>query len=203
MQGSEEWRMSRLGKVTASRVHDILKGRSGYKASRKKYMTELAIEILTQKPQDDFYKSKAMERGTEQEPFARMEYEVRNNVIVNEVDLIDHETIKNFGASPDGLINEDGSLEIKCPETHTHFDTLINGSIKPEYKTQMQCVMMCCNRKWCDFVSFDDRSPENLQYFCKRIKADIAHQKEIELEIMLFNAELLAFVKKLGELNEQ
>ena len=183
VQGSDEWKMSRCGCVTASRVIDIVKGVKGkYTASRKNYMAEKVCEILTGEP-TEYFTSGAMEWGTENEPYARAAYEGIKGVFVEEVGFINHPVISRFGASPDGLVNNDGSIEIKCPNTATHLDTLINGTIKRDYIYQMQTVMLCGNREWCDFVSYDPRLPEDLSTYIHRVMRDETIIMEIVDEV--------------------
>ena len=201
-QGTDEWRAQRLGKVTASRVHDIMPGKRGYKAARKNYMAELAIERLTGEPQDNGVNTAAMQWGTDNEPFARSEYEVVNDVMIQEVGFIDHPEIPNFGASPDGLVGEDGAIEIKCPNSATHIETLFTGKVKPEYFYQMHTVIMCTGRQWCDFFSFDPRMSDNLCRYQQRFYRDEVVAAEIKIEVEKFLEELNIMVKKLEEMRE-
>lgn len=199
-QKSEEWFAARLGKVTASRVADVIaKTKTGYSASRENYMAQLVVERLTN-TQAESYTNAAMQWGTDQEPFARAAYEVQQNVLVDETGLVDHPTIEMAGASPDGLVGEDGLVEIKCPNTATHIDTLLNQTVPAKYITQMQFQMACTGRQWCDFVSFDPRMPQKAQIFIKRVPRDDAFIKEIESEIKKFLAEVSAKVDQLNKL---
>lgn len=199
-QKSEEWFKARLGKVTASRVADVLaKTKTGYSASRDNYMAQLVVERLTNTQAESFTNA-AMQWGTDQEPFARAAYEVAQNVMVEETGLVDHPTIPMAGASPDGLIGEDGLVEIKCPNTATHIDTLLTQTVPAKYITQMQFQMACTGRQWCDFVSFDPRMPAKAQLFVKRVMRDEAFIKEIETEIKKFLAEVTAKVEQLNKL---
>lgn len=188
-QGSLEWKMARCGKVTASRLADIMaRTKSGYAATRDNYMHELLIERLTGQPSES-YQSPAMRWGIEQEPFARAEYEARMVTIVEQVGFINHPRIFNFGASPDGLV-DDGLIEIKCPETKEHVRVLLGGSISQRYILQMHGQMMCTSRPWCDFVSYDFRMPYKGQILIKRVPLDNALVAEIETEIIKFLADL-------------
>ena len=199
-QKSEEWFKARLGKVTASRVADVLaKTKTGYSASRDNYMAQLVVERMTNTQAESFTNA-AMQWGTDQEPFARAAYEVSQNVMVEETGLVDHPTIPMAGASPDGLIGEDGLVEIKCPNTATHIDTLLTQTVPGKYITQMQFQMACTGRQWCDFVSFDPRMPAKAQLFVKRVMRDEAFIKEIETEIKKFLAEVTAKVEQLNKL---
>jgi len=170
-QRSEEWFAARCGKVTASRVADIIaKTKTGASASRENYLAQLVCERMTGKPAES-YSNSAMQWGTDTEPFARAAYEARMDLLVTEVGFIDHPWIAMSGASPDGLANE-GMVEIKCPNTATHIDTLLSRTVPAKYITQMMWQMACADRPWCDFVSFDPRLPEKHQLFIKRINYD-------------------------------
>lgn len=190
-QRSPEWFAARCGKVTASRLYDVMaRTKSGYAASRQNYMAELICQRLTGKPEEGFTNA-AMMRGTELEPVAREMYALNEfDAVISEVGLIDHPTIAGFAASPDGLVNDDGLIEIKCPNTWTHLQTLKTGTPKRQYLLQMHAQMMCTGRKWCDFVSFDDRLPPELAYFKTRINFDEVLAAEIEQEVVKFLAEL-------------
>lgn len=200
IQGSAEWHELRRGKITASRVVDILPGVKGnYLAGRKNYLAEKVCEILTGEVADSFT-NEAMQHGTDTEPLARSAYEAKTGNLVDEVGFVLYPEYKHFGASPDGLVNQDGCIEIKCPNTATHIDTLLNGNVKRQYKIQMQCVMMCCQRIWCDFISFDDRMPEKNQLYIKRFEFDNKLAAQIRAEIELFSVELNSMLQKLKEL---
>ena len=201
-QRTEEWFSARLGKVTASRVADVVaKTKSGYSASRANYMAQLVVERMTNK-QAESYSNAAMEWGTEQEPLARAAYEAEVGVLVDEVGMIDHPTVEMSGASPDGLVGEDGLVEIKCPTTATHIDTLMGEEAPKKYYDQMQWQMACTGRKWCDFVSFDPRMPEGLQLFVKRVERDDQYIAMLESEVATFLQEVSDKVNKLKSLME-
>lgn len=189
-QRSDEWFAARIGKVTASRVADVLaKTQSGYAASRANYMAQLVCERLTGQ-REEFFISGAMQHGTDTEPLARAAYESLKDVLVDEVGFVPHPSIEMAGASPDGLVGDDGLLEIKCPNTATHIDTLLTQTVPSKYNTQMQFQMACTGRSWCDFVSFDNRLPEELQLFVKRVPRDDVFIKQTEDAIVKFLAEL-------------
>ena len=199
-QRTAEWFQARLGKVTASRVADVIaKTKTGYSASRENYMAQLVVERLTN-TQAESYTNAAMQWGTDQEPFARAAYEIKMGVMVEETGLVDHPNIAMAGASPDGLVGEDGLVEIKCPNTATHIDTLLTQTVPAKYITQMQFQMACTGRQWCDFVSFDPRMPQKAQIFIKRVLRDDSFIKEIESEIKKFLAEVSAKVDQLNKL---
>ena len=196
-QKTPEWHEARLGKVTASRVADIVaKTKSGYSTSRANYMAELLCERLTGKA-SDFFQSSAMQWGTETEPMACAAYESRSGNLVTATGLVVHPEIEMAGASPDGLIDDDGLIEIKCPLTATHIDTLLGKSVPGKYVTQIHWQMACTGRSWCDFVSFDPRMPEEMQLFIKRVERDDKLVQELEKEVKLFLTELDDKVKAL------
>jgi putative phage-type endonuclease len=196
-QGTEEWFTIRIGKVTASRVADVIaKTKTGYSASRDNYMAQLVCERLTGQKGESFTNA-AMQHGTETEPLARAAYEALKDVLVDEVGFVPHPTIEMAGASPDGLVGDDGLIEIKCPNTATHIDTLLSQTVPGKYNTQMQFQMACTGRQYCDFVSFDNRLPEELQLFVMRVPRDEVFIRLIEAEIVQFLAELDDKINKL------
>jgi putative phage-type endonuclease len=199
-QRSPEWFAARLGKVTASRVADVIaKTKTGYSTSRENYMAQLICERMTGQKQESFTNA-AMEWGTETEPLARAAYEAHANVLVDEVGIIDHPFIPMSAASPDGLIGDDGMLEIKCPNTANHFDTLLKDEPPTKYIPQMQWQMACANRLWCDFVSFDPRAPKGLQLFVKRVERDDKYILGLEAEVHKFLEEMGTRIEKLNKL---
>lgn len=197
-QRSPEWFAARLGKVTASRVADVIaKTKSGYSTSRANYLAELLAERLTGNPAVAFHNA-AMNWGTEQEPEAVAAYEWRTDAAVELVGFVSHPSIDMSGASPDGLVGDDGLLEVKCPLTANHIETLRGAAVPEKYLTQMYWQMACTGRAWCDFVSFDPRLPESMRLFVKRIPRDPARIAELEAEVSAFLAEL---DKTVGELS--
>jgi len=185
-QRSDEWFAARLGKVTASRVADVIaKTKTGPSASRENYATQLVLERLTNK-QADSYTNAAMQWGTETEPMARQAYELKRGLFVNETGFVDHPTIEMSGASPDGLVGTDGLIEVKCPNSATHMETMLTQKVPPKYIPQMMWQMACTGRNWCDFVSYDPRFPENLQIFIERVTYDPTYVRMLELEITQF-----------------
>ena len=203
-QRSPEWFAARLGKVTASRVADIVaKTKAGYSTSRANYMSELIVERLTGSV-TDFYQNSAMLWGTNTEPLARAAYEALAGELVEEVGFVPHPTIPMSGASPDGLIGDAGLLEIKCPNTSTHIETVLSQEASAKYITQMQWQMACTGREYCDFVSFDPRLPAEMSIFVRRVSRDEVLIKSLEEEVSKFLAEIdekIATIKKLtGEI---
>ena len=200
IQGSEAWFAQRCGKATASRISDIVaKTKSGYSTSRANYMAQLVVERMTNQVAES-YTNAAMEWGIENEGFARANYESKMNLLVTETGAIDHPTIAMSAASPDGLVGDGGCLEIKCPNTATHIETVLGGEIAKKYFDQMQWQMACTDSNWCDFVSFDPRMPEGLQLFIKRVSRNDTYLAELEVEVVQFLREVDYKVNKLNDL---
>ena len=201
-QRTDEWFAARRGKVTASRVADVIaKTKTGWGASRGNYMAQLIAERLTGTTAES-YTNAAMQWGTDTEPQARAAYEFFEGVEVKEIGFVVHPKIKEAGASPDGFVNKAGEVQIKCPNTGTHIETLLGGKIPAKYITQMQWGLACSGRKWCDFVSFDPRMPPHLQLFVKRVDRDAERIKELEEMVDEFLGELDAKVIALNALEE-
>lgn len=173
IQGTQEWLQARCGRFTASRMADLTaRTKSGQSASRKNYLAELLIERLTNTPTESFT-SAAMQWGTDNEPEARRLYELSHFVTVDEVGFIVHPVYEYAGASPDGLVGDDGAIEIKCPNTATHVETLRSGTIPDKYYKQIQWVLDCTRREWCDFVSYDPRMKDSrLVMFVRSVPRD-------------------------------
>lgn len=200
IQGSEEWILARVGSLGASRVQEVIsRTKGGYGASRANLMAELIAERLTGMPAERFV-SDAMAHGTETEPLARAAYELRTGASVTQVGLILHPTIAGTHASPDGLVLDDGLVEIKAPSTKTHIETLLTGAIPQKYVTQMTWQLICTGREWCDFASFDPRMPESMRLFIRQVPLDRKFADELETEVRAFLVELDA---KLAMLNTQ
>jgi putative phage-type endonuclease len=196
-QGSDEWLQARLGKVTASRIADVMaKTKTGYSTSRKNYCVELALERIKGSREESFTNA-AMAWGTEQEPLARAAYESHTGEIVDEVGLVMHPTMAMCAASPDGLVGDDGLIEIKNPNSATHIETIFSGKPDGKYVYQMAWQMACTGRKWADFVSYDSRLPDYARLFIKRIPRDDALIAEIEQEVSAFLKEVDAMVNKI------
>jgi putative phage-type endonuclease len=199
-QRTEEWFAARCGKVTASRVADIIaKTKTGYSASRENYLAQLVCERMTGKPAES-YSNAAMQWGTDQEPFARAAYEADKDVLVQEVGFVVHPTIAGAGASPDGLVGDYGLVEIKCPNTATHIQTLLDQKVPDKYNIQMQWQMACTGRQWCDFASFDPRMEEGLQLFIKRVEYHPLYVAELEKEVINFLMDVEDKIRKLNKL---
>jgi len=192
VQGTEEWLQARLGFCTASRVNDALAGKDT--ETRKNYLWQLVAERLTKTPQAGFAPNAAMIRGTEQEPIARAAYEAHSGVFVDQVGFVPHPTIKWLGASPDGLVGDDGLVEIKNPNTATHLQYRKAGKVPTKYKNQMMLQLACTGRKWCDFVSFDSRLPTSKMLFIVRFEPEQKEIDEMLDKIKVFLAEVEAEV---------
>jgi len=195
-QRTDEWFAARLGKVTASRVADVIaKTKTGYSSSRDNYMAQLVCERLTGKPTEGFSNA-AMEWGTQTEPQARAAYSAKTGELVEEVGFIPHASVPGSGASPDGFVGE-GLIEIKCPNTATHLEYVLDGKPPGKYVTQMQWQMSVTGAPWCDFVSYDPRLPEHLQLLIVRVPRDDEYIKMLEQEVTKFLQELDEKVNKL------
>ena len=198
-QGSPEWFALRLGKVTASRIADVMaKPRVPGAGMRVNYMWQLAVERLTQQPMKT-YQSKTMLEAHEWEPIARAAYVFRTDQPVKKVAFVDHQRIEMSGCSPDGLVGDDGLVEIKCPELTAHMDTLLRDVIPGEYVKQMQFQMACTQRQWCDFVSFQADLPERMRVAIIRCKRDQGMIDEMENEVRKFHDDLTRSVEQLQE----
>lgn len=190
LQGNDDWKRDRLGKITASRAKDVMaRTKSGYAASRTNYMMQLLCERLTGTWEEGFV-SAAMQRGIEMEPLSISAYEVATGNIVMPTGFIVHPEFSDIGASPDGLIGGDGLIECKNPNTAQHVACLQSGEPDKKYWWQMQCQMACTGRAWCDFVSFDDRMPDELQLFIARVERDEQAISDMVDECLEFLGEL-------------
>jgi len=204
-QRTEEWFQQRLGKVTASRISDVIaKTKTGVSTSRQNYLVQLVSERITGKKGDSFV-NQAMLDGIERESAARELYERTRGVSVTEVGFFDHPTIAMSGASPDGAVNaeEDGKyaglIEIKCPIETTHTNTLMSKSVPSKYIPQMQWQLACTGAKWVDFVSYNPNFPEELQLFVARVDRDDTYIGELETEVLKFLDEVDQTILKLKE----
>lgn len=196
-QRTDEWKIDRCGKVTASRIADVMaKIKSGEAAARADYRAQIVAELISGRPQENGYVSMEMLNGIEQEDFARAAYELERGVLVEEVGFIDHQTIEMAGASPDGLVEDDGLVEIKCPKLKTHISYVLSGSIPSRYVMQMQWQMACTGRKWCDFVSYNP-SCQLVPIYILRVERDEKMIDELEKEVKKFLSEVMQDVQGL------
>jgi len=205
-QRTDEWFQARLGKVTASRISDVLaKTKTGYSISRQNYLVQLVTERLTGQKADSFFMNQAMQDGVDREPIARKLYEVLNDVIVTEVGFYDHPRIAMSGASPDGVLPEllvfgIGLVEIKCPIETTHTNTLMSKKVPSKYIPQIQWQMACVpNAKFCDFISYNPNFPPEMQLFVSRVEKDLQYVLELEAEVEQFLKEVDQAILQLKE----
>jgi putative phage-type endonuclease len=187
---TEAWFAARLGKVTASRIADATaRIKNGWGASRANYMAELIAERLTSTPAES-YTNAAMQWGIDHEAEARAAYEFYTDATVGLGGFIAHPKIPDAGASPDGFIESAGLLEIKCPNTATHIDTLLALSLPEKYLKQMQFQMACSGAMWCDFVSYDPRMPESMRLFVRRVERNAGLIASLEQDVREFLTEM-------------
>jgi putative phage-type endonuclease len=185
-QGSEEWFKARLGKVTASGVADVLaKTKTGASASRSNYLIKLAIQRTTEVIEEGFT-NEAMQWGKDNEAQARVAYEIASNSFVDQIAFVEHPRIKWFGASPDGLVDADGLVEIKCPNSATHWEYFKAKAPPRKYYIQMQAQMACTGRQWCDFVSFDPRMPDRSKLLIVRVPRNNDFIADMEKDVQEF-----------------
>ena len=201
-QGSEQWKLSRVGVLTASQAHRVIKkgrGGKGYSAERQSYMMQLVAEVCTgQSPE---ISGAPLRWGNDNEEFACDAYEARKFEMVDHCGIIYKDETKRFGASPDGLVSDDGAIEIKCPfTTVVHLDSMLNGTIKPEYHTQMQFLMWVTGREWVDFCSFDPRMTGDpiKRLHVIRVNRDEEKMEEFDLEMPKFIQEMDEILTLLG-----
>lgn len=199
LQSDPEWATARLGHVTASRVADVVaRTKTGWGASRANYAAELVAERLTLTPAPSFTNA-AMQWGVDTEATARAAYEFRTDASTGESAFVKHQRIEWAGASPDGFVGDDGLVEFKCPNTATHIDTLLRGTIPDKYRLQMAWQLACTGRAWCDFVSFDPRLPEEMRLFVQRFDRDDKVIGELERDVEAFLAEIDDTLKQLRQ----
>ena len=204
-QRTEEWFQQRLGKVTASRISDVIaKTKTGVSTSRQNYLIQLVSERLTGK-KGDSYVNQAMLDGIEREDAARKLYEIERNISVSEVGFFEHPVLSMSGASPDGAVHAQiegkyaGIIEIKCPIETTHTNTLMSKSVPSKYIPQMQWQLACTGASWVDFVSYNPNFPPELQLFISRVDRDQSYISELEVEVEKFLEEVEQTIIKLKE----
>lgn len=203
IQGSDEWLAARCGKVTASRIGDLIaRTKTGPSASRANYLAQLIAERLTGSVARG-YVSAEMQWGTDHEADACAAYAFMHDAELAETGFVLHPAIDGSGASPDRLVAADGLLEVKCPNTATHLDTLLSGVVPQRYQPQMQWQMACTGRQWCDFASFDPRLPPSMRLFVRRVPRDDDVIALLEKEVRTFLAELEAKVAALVQTYER
>lgn len=195
-QGSGDWLQARVGCATASRFRDVqAKLKSGQPAAaRRAYMIRLIAERLTGQPVQTFVTA-AMQWGTDNEPAARIEYAWQRELIVSEIGFVRHPSLL-AGASPDGLVGDDGLIEIKCPSTETHLETRLDG-MPADHRAQIQGQLWITGRQWCDFVSYDPRLPERYRLYVERIPRDDAYIRQLDADVREFLADVESAIKTL------
>lgn len=196
-QRTDDWFAARLGKITASRIADILQvAGKPETAKRRNYRTELICERLTG-VRSESYTNEAMQRGIDLEPVARSVFEMYKLVTVVEVGFIDHPSIPMAGASPDGLIGDDAIIEIKCPQPNTHVETLMDGKVPTKYIPQIQWQLACTGRKVCYFTSYCPEMGNNLELAVFTVPRDDTYIKMLETEVERFNNEIETYLEQL------
>ena len=196
LQRNENWHADRCGKVTASRIKDI-----DAKPAKGKAHNALTLTILAERltgVQEETKINQLMQWGIDQEPYAITAYENETGAFVCETGFIDHPVISNSGASPDGLVGKDGQIEVKCPSTTTHINTLLTRKVPDEHMPQITWQLACTRRKWCDFVSYDPRLPEHLRLVVIRVNAEDLDIAGIEQSVIRFNQKIDQIIAKLN-----
>ena len=198
-QGTDEWKLARLGYVSASNLDAVMaRGKSGEAITRKKYKVRLAAERLTGEITES-YSNAAMEWGVVNEEKAAMAYEVSKDTLLDRTGFWKHPTISWLGCSPDRLVGSDGLVEIKCPDSSTHVDYLLAKQVPTEYVKQVQGQIWVMEREWCDFVSYDPRMPEKNRLLVVRAYRDEELIKQMQEEVEKFLNEVDQLIIKLGE----
>lgn len=198
-QGTPEWKLQRLGLVTASRIADVMaRTRGGFSATRQGYMMALITERLTGEPMQT-YSNSAMDWGREKEGEARAAYAARTGTIVEEVGFIRHPTLE-AGASPDGLVGSDTIIEIKCPNSQTMVEWIESREIPTRYRLQIQWQLAVTGRDMAHFVGYDPRLPEHLRLLIIEEPRNQQMILEITGEVERFLGELNEKLKKLKEM---
>lgn len=197
-QRSPEWFAQRAGKFTASSFADLMATtRSGPSASRAKLIARLVCERLTGNPAES-YTNSAMQRGIELEPEARIAYEFETGTHVEQVGFIDHPIVSMCGCSPDGLVGDDGMVEIKCPGEAAHLDYLRRGSHAQEYRWQLQGQLWVTGRSWVEIASYHPAFPQRMQLAIVRVARDEAEIAELHKSVTAGNAEIAAIIDELN-----
>ena len=196
---SDAWFKNRMGRITASRIADVMNftQKGGEGAKRKSYRMQLCAERLTNLMATHFV-SLEMQRGIEMEATAIEMYQLATQSMVIPCGFVLHPEWDFAGASPDGLVDADGLIEVKCPKSETLIEWRLTGQAPDEYLFQMQWQMACTGRKWCDFYGFDDRLPSPISHLIARIERDEAMISQISEAVLQLNAEIEAMIEVLG-----
>jgi putative phage-type endonuclease len=215
-QRTEEWLRARAGRVTSTGVADVLRVRKDGKPSdlRQTYLGRIVAERMTGQPIENGFQSAAMMWGVEQEPAAKGAYSALTGAHIDEEGLVEHPVLNYASCSPDGLVSqidtfdadftkitttENGCIEVKCPNTATHIQTLLTEKVKPDYIHQMNWIMACTGSDWCDFISFDPRMPIEDQLFVKRFERDQEAIRDMETKVSMFLEEVDQTIAKIIE----
>ena len=199
IQGSDEWFAVRMGKITASKLGDLMRvtkyGESTYKTRLR---MELAIERLTGKSASDNFMNRAMQDGVEREPDARKLFEAITGKDVALCGSFDHPDIVNTSASPDGLIRgEDAVLELKCPTHITHAKNLLSEKMPKNYEYQVQWQIACTESEYAYFASYHPDFPKELRLKWVKVLRDNIMILEIEDEVRKFDVEVEELINQL------
>ena len=181
---SPELHALRCGKITASRIADVMM--TPEKAGYQNYMAELVCERLTGR-QREGYSSALMQRGNELEPIAKAHYEALTGLFVDDGGFVNHPVIERAGASPDGLVGENGLTEFKARTEAIHIETILTGKIKLYQTYQIQWQLACTGRAWCDSVSFHPEFPYELRMHIIRVYPDFKMIAEITQAVKKFD----------------
>lgn len=197
-QDSQAWLQARCGMFTASRAAALMaRGRSGPSATRASMLAQLAVERLTGEPVEG-YQNDAMRRGTELEGEARDAYSFATGNAVTESGFVLYAELPNTGCSPDGFVDPDGLVELKCPANMAkHLDALRSGDHAKEYRWQLQHQLLVTGARWVDAASYDPRYPEHLQLAIVRVERDEAAIAELRAAIIEADKEVSAIVSEL------
>ena len=191
IQGSHEWLQLRLGVATASNFDKIITSTGKESATLDKYALQLATEQMLIAPESS-YKNDAMIRGNDLEELAREIYQEQTFNVVDQITMFKSDC-GNFGFSPDGLVGNDGLIEIKCPLATTHFKYLLDNKMPSDYIQQIQTGLWISGRKWCDFVSYHPNFKDK-QLFIIRVERDeeyIIKLAELANKVILLRNEYL------------
>lgn len=200
LQRTAEWLESRRGWCTCSCFDAVLaKGKDGGESkTRTAYVVKCVCERLTGEIVEGF-RDAGMDRGIDVEPFGLMAYEATTGRLIQPAGFIPHPEIERCGGSPDGLVGDDGGIELKCPDkTHVHLDTLLRARMPPEYRPQVQGYMMVTGRSWWDFVSYDPRLPSHLELYVERIQRDEEYIAKLRTEVIRFINECDEMIERLN-----
>jgi putative phage-type endonuclease len=200
-QGTPEWHAARCGRVTSSGIADLMRKVANGKPSkmRQTYLGKLVAERLSGQKAETF-QSKAMEWGKETEDEAAQTYAFMHGINdMRKIGFAVHDRFEMWGCSPDRLIGDDGLIEIKCPQSATHIESLLGGPIDPDYVYQMQCQMAVTGRKWCDWISYDPRFPPEMQMHVRRVVRDPVVIVDLERAVTQFLSEVDDTVRRLRE----